>query len=70
MCDIVEEYAKERAAEAEKAAAKKAAKESAREYAKNFFINGADFSLVRKSITGLSESELLAIQKEVLKHNK
>lgn len=61
MCEIIEEYAKEKAAEAEKASAKKVSRESAKE----LFINNVNFDIIKKSFKELSESELLEIQREV-----
>lgn len=69
MCDIVEEYARQRAEEAAEKAAKKAAKEAtkeaARTSARKFFENGATYEMVRASIDLLREEELQEIYRKV-----
>ena len=59
MCDLVENYAKERAEEA--------AKQTEKDNALRFFQNGADYELVRASITLLSDEELQKIYQEALR---
>ncbi len=59
MCDLVENYAKERAEEA--------AKQTEKDNALRLFQNGADYELVRVSITSLSDEELQKIYKEALR---
>ena len=54
MCDLVENYAKERVKQAEK------------DNALKFFQNGADYELVRASITSLSDEELQKIYQEAI----
>ena len=56
MCDLVENYANERAA---KAVAEAVAE--AKDSALRFFVNGASYELVRASITTLSDDELMEI---------
>lgn len=56
MCDLVENYAKEYA--------EKVAKQTEKENALKFFQNGADYKLVRASITSLSDEELQKIYQE------
>lgn len=53
MCDLVEEYARERA--------EKAAKEAARKSAEKFFQNGVAYEVVRASIDLLDDKELQEI---------
>lgn len=57
MCDIVEEYARQRAEEAERTSARK------------FFENGATYEMVRASIDMLSDEELQSIYEKVTKEN-
>ncbi|MBQ8559662.1 MAG: PD-(D/E)XK nuclease family transposase [Tyzzerella sp.] len=64
MCDLVENYAKQKAAEAEKKAIAAEAKASAL----RFFQNGASYELVRTSIISLSDEELQAIYEEAKKN--
>lgn len=66
MCDLVEEYAKQRAEEAAKEAAKKAAEAEARKNARKFFENGATYEMVRASIDMLSDEELQSIYEKAL----
>ena len=54
MCDLVENCAKE------------AAKQTEKDNALRFFQNGADYELVRSSITSLSDEELQKIYQKVL----
>ena len=61
MCDLVENYAKQRAEEA----AEKAAEKATRETARKFFENGVSYEVVRASIATLSDEELQEIYKEV-----
>lgn len=61
VCDLVENYAKQRAEEA----AEKAAKKATRETARKFFENGVSYEVVRASIATLSDEELQEIYKEV-----
>lgn len=56
MCDLVENYANERA--------EKAAKEAERNSALRFFQNGASYEMVRASILSLTDEELQAIYEE------
>ena len=60
MCEAIEEMIND-AREEERKAAKEAAKEAAR----NCFINGADIDFVIKSITTLTEEEIISIYKEI-----
>ena len=53
MCDLVENYAKERA------------QETATDSAKKLFENGASYELVRASLTTLSDAELQSIYEKV-----
>ena len=53
MCELVENYAKERAQEA------------ATDSAKRLFENGASYELVRASLTTLSDAELKSINEKV-----
>ena len=64
MCDLVENYAKERAEEAAKEATKKAAKEAA-DSARKFFENGVSYDIVRASISTISAEELQKIYEQV-----
>lgn len=59
MCDLVENYANERAA--------KAAVAEAKDSALRLFQNGASYELVRASITSLSDEELQIIYEEAKK---
>lgn len=61
MCDLVEEYAKQRAEEATKA--------EARKNARKFFENGATYEMVRASIDMLSDEELQSIYEKVTREN-
>ena len=61
VCDLVENYAKQRAEEA----AEKAAEKATRETARKFFENGVSYEVVRASIATLSDEELQEIYKEV-----
>lgn len=61
MCDAFEQYKKE----IMEKAAREAAKEAAKEAAVEFFKNGVDFEIVKKSMKGLSEEELREIYQEV-----
>lgn len=65
MCDLVENYARECAEEAAKEATKKATKQTERNSALRLFQNGADYELVRASITSLSDEELQKLYQEV-----
>ena len=56
MCDLVENYAKQKA----EAAAKKAA-----DSARKFFENGVSYDIVRASITTISDEELQKIYEQV-----
>lgn len=60
MCDLVENYAKERAEEAAKEATEKAVKEAA-DSARKFFENGVSYDIVRASITTISDEDLQKI---------
>lgn len=64
MCDLVENYARERAEKAAKEAAEKALKE-ATDSAKKLFENGVSYEVVRASITTLSDEKLKEIYAEV-----
>ena len=57
VCDLVENYEKQRAEEA--------AEKAARETARNFFENGVSYEVVRASIATLSDEKLQEIYKEV-----
>ena len=61
VCDLVENYAKQRAEEA----AEKAAEKATRVTARKFFENGVSYEVVRASIATLSDEELQEIYKEV-----
>ena len=65
VCNLVENYAKERAEEAAKEAAKKAEKE-AMDSAKKFFENGVSYEIVRSSITTISDKTLQEIYNQVI----
>ena len=72
VCDLVENYARERAEEAAKKAAEEAAKKAAEEAtnsAKRLFENGASYELVRASLTSLSDEELKNIYEKVKEEN-
>lgn len=72
VCDLVENYARERAEEAAKKAAEEAAKKAAEEAAnsaKRLFENGASYELVRASLTSLSDTELKNIYVKVKGEN-
>lgn len=64
MCDLVENYAKERAEEAAKEATEKAAKEAA-DSARKFFENGVSYDIVRASISTISDEDLQKIYMQV-----
>lgn len=64
VCDLVENYARERAEKAAKEAAEKALKE-ATDSAKKLFENGVSYEVVRASITTLSDEKLKEIYAEV-----
>lgn len=69
MCDLVENYANKKAAEAAaKAAAEAAAKAAAEAKASalRLFQNGADYELVRASITSITDEELKEIYKKAM----
>lgn len=61
VCDLVENYAKERA---EAAAAKEAA-----DSARKFFENGVSYEIVRASITAISDEDLQNIYEQVNSNN-
>ena len=72
VCDLVENYAKERAEEAAKEAARRAteeatkkATEEATNSAKKLFENGVDYEVVRESISLLSDEQLREIFQRV-----
>lgn len=65
VCDLVENYARERAEEAAKEAEKKAAKEAA-DSARRLFENGASYELVRASLTTISDEELKSIYEKAM----
>lgn len=74
MCDLVEEYARERAEKVAKEAARKAAKEAeekavkvARKSAEKLLQNGVAYDLVRATIDTLSDEELREIYAGVRK---
>lgn len=60
MCDLVENYAEKVA----KQTAEQTAKQTEKENALKLFQNGADYKLVRASITSLSDEELQKIYQE------
>ncbi len=64
MCDLVENYAKERAEEATKEATEKAAKEAA-DSARKLFENGVSYEIVRASIRTISDEDLQKIYEQV-----
>lgn len=66
MCELVEAYANERAARVAEEIKEETDKNTARE----FFRNGADYELVRKSIPDLKKEELDRIYEEVLSEKK
>ena len=57
MCKAIEEMIEE--------ATEKTAKETAKETARNLFVNGASLELVIKSVTAITEGEIVAIYEEV-----
>ena len=61
MCDLVENYAKERAEEA-------TAKEAA-DSARKLFENGVSYDIVRASITTISDEDLQKIYEQVTSSN-
>ena len=68
MCDLVENYAKERAEAAAKEAAEKATKEATEKaicIAKKLFENGVSYDIVRASITTISDKDLQQIYEQV-----
>lgn len=68
VCDLVENYAKERAQEAAQKAAQEAAQKAVQEAmdsAKRLFENGASYELVRTSFVTLSDTELKDIYEKV-----
>ncbi len=68
MCDLVENYAKERAEAAAKEAAEKATKEATEKAicsAKKLFENGVSYDIVRASITTISDKDLQEIYEQV-----
>lgn len=66
MCDLVENYAKDYAARVAKEAVEQTAKQTAKDNALRLFQNGADYELVRSSITSLSDEELQNLYREAL----
>ena len=64
MCDLVENYAKQKAEAAAKKAAEEAA-EKAADSARKFFENGVSYDIVRASITTISDEELQKIYEQV-----
>ena len=77
VCDLVENYAKERAEEAAKKAAKEATKKATEEATKNaldsakkLFENGVSYEIVRASITSLSDEDLKAVYEEVINNKE
>ena len=64
MCDLVENYAKERAEAAAKEVAEKATKEAICS-AKKLFENGVSYDIVRASITTISDKDLQQIYEQV-----
>ncbi len=79
MCDLVENYAKQKAEAAAKEVAEKAAKEAAEkatkeaaekaDSAKKLFENGVSYEIVRASITTISDEDLQEIYKQVTGSN-
>lgn len=74
VCDLVENYARERAERAAKEAAEKATKEAAEKVEKEaadsamrFFANGVSYEVVRASISSLSDEKLREIYEKVNK---
>ena len=68
MCDLVENYAKERAEAAAKEAAEKATKEATEKAicsAKKLFENGVSYDIVRASMTTISDKDLQQIYEQV-----
>ncbi len=80
MCDLVENYAKERAEAAAKEAAEKATKEATKKAtekaakeatekaicsAKKLFENGVSYDIVRASMTTISDKDLQQIYEQV-----
>ena len=61
VCELVENYAKQYAEKVAKEAAEEAAKEAAMDNARKFFENGANYEMVRNSISLLSDEELQKI---------
>ena len=66
MCKAIEEWMEEVREEAREEE-RKVAKETAKEAARNCFINGANIEFVIKSITSLTEEEIVAIYEEMKK---
>ena len=64
MCDLVENYAKDYAERVAKEVEKETTRQTERNNALKFFQNGADYELVRASITSLSDKELQEIYRE------
>ena len=62
MCKAIEEWMEEVREEE-----RKVAKETAKEAARNCFINGANIEFVIKSITSLTEEEIVVIYEEMKK---
>ena len=72
MCDLVENYAKERAEAAAKEAAEKATEKATKEAtekaicsAKKLFENGVSYDIVRASMTTISDKDLQQIYEQV-----
>ena len=64
MCKAIEEWMEEVREEAREEE-RKVAKEAAKKAARNCFVNGANIEFVIKSITSLTEEEIVAIYKEM-----
>ena len=58
MCDLVENYANQKAAE------------TAADSARKFFENGVSYEIVRASITTISDAELQAFYQQVIGGSK
>ena len=72
MCDLVENYAKQKAEAAAKKATEEAAEkaaEKAADSARNFFENGVSYDIVRASISTISDEDLQKIYEQVTSSN-
>lgn len=65
MCELIEQYAQERAEKVSREAAAKVSREAAIE----LFYNGASYEMVRKSLKNLTKEELDKIYEEICVHS-